>query len=85
VRRFLLILTVALVVVMAIAMPALAAPGFPGPNSVAPDFASTGENFGHCQSRIARTTDPANTAQYLNPALSTKGGGGGVAFSCPKE
>ena len=84
-KRFLLVLTVALVVAMAIAMPALAAPGFPVPNSVAPDFASTGLNFGHCQTRIAKTTDLANAAQDLNPALFTKGGEPGVASSCPKE
>jgi hypothetical protein len=69
------------------AMPAFAAPFplGPGPNSLEAVFKDKGaSNFGNCQSEFAKGPGSAESAQFDNPAIITKGdetGGGGDTCS----
>jgi hypothetical protein len=88
VRRKLLMLTVALVMaaLALVAVPAFASPVGPGSNSFAPSFQVKGQNFGHCQSQLARVLPSfANEfAQEANPAIFTKGNEASGASFCVK-
>ena len=76
-RRICLALALAALMVamaMATAVPALAAPGRPGPNSFEPLFDKGGQdetlNFGHCQSSSAKNLGPASDTKAGNPSFN---------------
>ena len=76
-RRICLALALAALMVamaMATAVPALAAPGKPGPNSYEPLFDKGGTeenfNFGHCQSSSAKNKGPASDNKAGNPSFN---------------
>ena len=81
-RRIILVLTVAALMVLASAVPALAAPGRSGPNSFEPLFDKGGTeelaNFGRCQSTSAKKQGPASDTKNGNPSLND--GDFGVCF-----
>ncbi len=81
-RRILFFLVVvALALVMAV--PALASPIGPGPNSFEAILDFGGSNFGHCQSQVAKGPGSAESAQEANPAIFT-GQNSGFGVFCTK-
>jgi hypothetical protein len=97
-RRIGMLLTVTMIVVGMLAASATGAiaapktfPPFPNPgtNSDQPlsNVLFPGHNFGHCQSRVAKEDDSANSAKEQNPAVLTGGEfqQGGSSMVCPKN